>query len=223
MRRRLVAIVLAVGGCATGNVSTVAADGGSDGSPSAVVDDDAGADAAIDGPTIDATTSVCGDGVVSGAEECDDANMVATDRCDQCVVTCLGGEHKWSGNNHCYSEFTAQKTTYATAQQACKAKGGYLVSITSPAEQDFVYGTVIDKSVLLPRWLGLTDIAKEGTFAWETGEPVAYVHWTTGQPDDFQGTEDCAELYHVTGEWNDDNCTYEYHYVCEFAAPVKAP
>ncbi|MDI1451053.1 lectin-like protein [Polyangium sp. 6x1] len=163
--------------------------------------------------------AVCGDGILAGSEECDDANADPTDRCDGCAVKCLEGEQKWSGNNHCYAEFTAQKTNFANALQACATSGGYMVTVTSQAEQDFLFGTVIDKAILLPRWLGLTDIDTEGTFVWGNGEPLAYTHWQQNQPDDYNASEDCVEMYHVTGEWNDDNCTYEYHYVCEYAPP----
>ncbi|MDC3957094.1 hypothetical protein KEG38_24745 [Polyangium jinanense] len=160
--------------------------------------------------------AVCGDGILAGSEECDDANDDPADRCDGCVVKCPEGEKKWPGNNHCYVEFTAQKTNFANAHGACAATGGYMVTVTSQAEQDFLFDTVIDKTILLPRWLGLTDIATEGTFVWESGEPLAYTHWGQDQPDDYNASEDCVEMYHVTGEWNDDNCTYEYHYVCEY-------
>jgi len=160
--------------------------------------------------------SVCGDGMITGAEECEDGNMDAADRCDKCQVVCAPGEKEFPDNHHCYADFNAAKVKYASALVDCNGKGGVLVSITNQAEQDFVFGTVLDKSVDLPRWIGLSDLMVEGTFKWESAEPFAYTHWIAGQPDDFQMAEDCVEMYQVTGEWNDDNCTYEYMYVCEF-------
>jgi cysteine-rich repeat protein len=167
--------------------------------------------------------SVCGDGVVGAGEECDDGNADPSDRCDACKVHCLQGELQWLGNKHCYADFNTQKINFASALQACASKGGYLASVTSQAEQDFVFGVLIDKSVLLPRWLGLTDLATEGTFVWSSGEPFSYTHWGAQQPDNYNDAEDCVEMYHVTGEWNDDNCTYEYEYVCEYTPAGLKP
>jgi hypothetical protein len=94
-------------------------------------------------------------------------------------------------------------------------QGGSLASITSKEEQEFVYSTIIDKTIALPRWIGLTDSANEGTFVWASGEAFSYANWGASQPDDFGGVEDCVELFQGDGTWNDDNCTYEYHSVCE--------
>jgi cysteine-rich repeat protein len=159
---------------------------------------------------------VCGDGVISGAEECEDGNTNPDDRCDKCQVVCLQGEHEFSGNHHCYVDFNVAIVTYSSALVSCDGKGGKLVSITSQAEQDFVFNSVLDKSIAHPRWIGLTDLATEGMYKWESSEPVAYTHWLSGQPDNFQDSEDCVEMFQGTGEWNDDNCTYEYEYICEF-------
>ncbi|EYF04947.1 Hypothetical protein CAP_3758 [Chondromyces apiculatus DSM 436] len=237
MRGILLAVVAATVGCAAGNgddatggqgASTSASGGGGGAGGGATTGGGGGAGGTggvggAGGAGGAGGGSVCGNGIVEPTEACDDGNDDPGDRCDDCLVQCRQGEHKWEDNDHCYGEFTAQKINYEAAKQVCLSQGGYLVSLTSQAEQDFVFDTVIDPAIALPRWLGLTDLTTEGTFAWESGEPFAYTNWEAGQPDDFEGTEDCVEMYHVTGEWNDDNCTYEYHYVCEYEVAAPQP
>ncbi len=44
-------------------------------------------------------------------------------------------------------------------------------------------------------WIGLTDLAKEGTYVWQTNyEEANYTFWRTGQPDNGSGAEDCVHL-----------------------------
>lgn len=57
-------------------------------------------------------------------------------------------------------------------------------------------------------WLGATDLAKRGTFAWKsTGENLKYFNWLAGQPDNLKGNERCVQMVSgVKGKWNDNNC-----------------
>ena len=52
-------------------------------------------------------------------------------------------------------------------------------------------------------WIGYTDQASEGSFAWITGEPVDYENWAVGDPDDALGA-DWALLQAGTGYWTDE-------------------
>ena len=67
------------------------------------------------------------------------------------------------------------------AQAQAVIEEAHLVTITSEAEQIwleavFGYG---------PYWIGLTDVAKEGEWQWETGEPVIYTNWKKDDEDDW--------------------------------------
>ena len=71
-------------------------------------------------------------------------------------------------------------------------------------------------------FLGLTDVAEEGKFVWDNGEPLTaeqgtYV-WDNSQPD-AHGDEDCVEARHGEG-WdpyglNDIGCWRRDYYICE--------
>ena len=66
-------------------------------------------------------------------------------------------------------------------------------------------------------WIGANDIATEGEWRWPDGAPLGYINWTSGEPNDFDGNEDCGEIKASKGEpvWNDVPCSRELHFVCE--------
>lgn len=123
--------------------------------------------------------------------------------------TCSGGTvaARWtSGNNHCYIRIDQADMSFYEARRACENLGGYLATITSPDEQDFVWTNVGASG----RWIGFTDVRTEGTWEWITGEIAVmgqdsvYTNWNTGEPND-SGGEDGAG-FTSGGKWNDWPC-----------------
>jgi len=78
--------------------------------------------------------------------------------------------------------------TWEEAEAYARSVGGHLVTINDRAEEDWLEATFPEPDL----WIGLTDRAVEGTWAWVSGEPVTYTNWCPGQPDDWQevGGED---------------------------------
>ena len=113
-----------------------------------------------------------------------------------------------------YYEYLAGPAGWHAARDDCVAKGGHLVTISSAEENAFVWGLAPPGD----RWIGLSDEATEGVWQWVTGEPVGFVNWAAGQPDDFNGTEDYAHMWPTTGDgaWNDIVVSASYPYVLEF-------
>lgn len=104
--------------------------------------------------------------------------------------------------NHGYMVLTP--SNWSAAQAAAIALGGHLVTISSQAENDFVLLSIARPNLVDGRvWIGLTDEAEEGTFAWVTGEPLAFANWSVGEPNDTRGTQDRAEMLLFDGRWND--------------------
>ena len=65
-------------------------------------------------------------------------------------------------------------------------------------------------------WMGMNDIASEGTWAWSDGTTVSYTNWHSGEPNDGGGNEDCGQLNRFTDEtWNDEPCSSAFAYICE--------
>ena len=74
-------------------------------------------------------------------------------------------------NGHAYKWIACEDR--ADAQAQATVEGAHLVTITSEAEQiwlEAVFGAG-------RYWIGLSDVAKEDEWQWETGEPVTYTNW----------------------------------------------
>lgn len=69
-------------------------------------------------------------------------------------------------------------------------------------------------------WIGLTDRAREGTFNWVDGQPLALGFWADGQPNNL-GESDCVIAETDTyGRWNDAPCDEAHAVICEM--PCRA-
>jgi hypothetical protein len=126
----------------------------------------------------------------------------------------LLGQTTWTaGNGHSYAivEFPAETWASASADIAITLPGYHLATITSQAEQDFVWDFLL-QTVDAPNefWLGgFQDVAVETDPAegweWVTGEPWAYTNWNSGEPNDAGGVEDHLALEGgIGGVWNDE-------------------
>ena len=79
-------------------------------------------------------------------------------------------------NGHAYKRIDCEDREDAQVQAA--VEDAHLVTITNEPEQiwlEAVFGPG-------PYWIGLTDVAKDGEWQWETGEPVTYTNWK--EPDE---------------------------------------
>jgi gliding motility-associated-like protein len=125
-------------------------------------------------------------------------------------------------NGHIY-KFVAGRIPLADARAAALADSyegepGYLVTITSQDEQDFINGKTNAQNI----WTGLTDNGSEGTWYWMDGpeagtiigsgtkdsfETVAgqYSNWCRNEPNECCSGED----YMVTN-WNGGSCWNDY-------------
>ena len=86
---------------------------------------------------------------------------------------------------------------------------GYVVSILSAGEKDFLVSTFGDANLYL---IGYTDRAEEGFWRWVSGEPSGYEFWASDEPNDANEGEDIAVMnwQHAVqpepqppGAWND--------------------
>ncbi len=104
-------------------------------------------------------------------------------------------------NGHSYQRIDAQMSWHE-AKAHCEILGGYLATITSQEENDFVYSNIgIDGE---NHWLGATDEAAEGAWEWVTGETWSYSNWAVGQPDNDGGAEHYLSFWDVSpSNWND--------------------
>ena len=150
------------------------------------------------------------------------------------------GEVFFPDNGHLY-KFITGSIDWNTAETAAIGQtaygvNGYLATITSQAENDF-----ISPRLSADGWIGASDNASEGQWTWVTGPetgtlfwvgeaagslvPGQYANWNTGEPNNSPPSENCAEYYSGSSKWNDLPCSGDDlgGYVAEFGAPGNLP
>jgi hypothetical protein len=110
------------------------------------------------------------------------------------VPNIQGFTQQTNWNGHSYYRSTSPMT-WTNAKIACENMGGHLVTITSAAENNFVFSTWPSG------WIGFTDETVEGQWRWVTGEAVTYTNWNFGEPNN-SNNEDYAQFVNG-GKWND--------------------
>jgi hypothetical protein len=101
-------------------------------------------------------------------------------------------------NGHAYKKIQCQD--WHDARQKAVEEGAHLVSINNEDEQHWLQVIFRSHST----WIGLTDVEKEGTWQWDSGEPVTYTNWATQSvfPDGRPETEkDYVVITFRDGEW----------------------
>jgi len=116
-------------------------------------------------------------------------------------ATGAGAQVQNPANGHWYVGGTPD-LTFPQARALAAATGGTLVSIADAAEQQWIVGEFTTASTIL--WIGLSDEAAEGTFLWDSGEPLLYENWRSGEPDGSPGDADSVQLSMLEGgQWQD--------------------
>jgi murein DD-endopeptidase MepM/ murein hydrolase activator NlpD len=116
-------------------------------------------------------------------------------------------------NNHSYQRFDTPKL-WSQAKESCSTQGGYLATVTSKEENDWIKTQNLVGSHQWGIFLGATDAETEGTWKWITGEPFTYADWDSGQPDNWNGGENYV---HLVLKWNDIGASNNLvPYLCEW-------
>ncbi len=143
------------------------------------------------------------------------------------------------GQNHRYlAVYVEEGITWAEAQTQATDMGGYLASINSQEENDFVF-SLIDCSYFWDSiggfsfgpWLGGSQPgnAQEpgGNWGWEDGTALTYTAWHAGEPNDQGNNEDFLHFF-TPGDgnraptWNDESDTRSLKgFVVEFEPAEK--
>lgn len=110
-----------------------------------------------------------------------------------------------SFQNHFYKLYP-DSMTWEEAAAICEEAGGYLVSINTEREQEFLNSICTGEKNLY--WIGLE--RKNSGWQWIYDGPLDYANWAADEPnEDFNATEYYAQMYGKSsdtfqlGQWND--------------------
>jgi hypothetical protein len=120
---------------------------------------------------------------------------------------------------NCHDYYILNPGTWIEAQHQAEALGGDLVTINDAPENEWVRSNFANfGSQQQPIWVGLSDVAVEGTYVWADGAPLGYANWAAGEPNNL-GNEDYVMMSDaVTGEWNDAHSGLHFSGVVELPA-----
>lgn len=141
------------------------------------------------------------------------------------------------GNGHLHEAIAVPMViTWTAANQAAQSAGGYLVTITSQAENNFVFNLIDDPIYwysgynLRGPWIGgyqpLRSPEPDGGWSWVTGEPFVYSRWADGQPNELNNNNENRIHFgnkpYRTPTWNDvpENFSEIKAYVVEIPEPT---
>ena len=110
---------------------------------------------------------------------------------------------EFNNSKYFISEGTA---TWQTAQSNAQVNGGHLATITSQAENDFIFNN-INEIV----FIGLNDAQSEGNFEWDNGEAFSFTKFA----DTNSETKDYGKMNFWNGNWGLDGQYTSRKYIVE--------
>ncbi|XP_070540748.1 polycystin-1-like protein 2 [Ptychodera flava] len=128
-----------------------------------------------------------------------------------------------SDGGSCY-HFSSDLKTWQDAKDACQLIGGYLVTIETVSEQNFLEEQTMlrAESCLSPSncnsWIGLQS-ANSG-HRWISGNEAEYTEWAQGQP---LIPPECVSISAADGKWYTENCEILARYSCEMNGFLPTP
>ena len=131
------------------------------------------------------------------------------------------------GNRYLLSSTTK---SYPDARDYCASNGGYLATVTSLIEHQFITQNIIGSNSNI--WIGGNDITTEGSWIWENNEGsinsigVGFNLWATGEPNDSGGQDGLVAWYSSDSAdydsekgWDDQSTSTALKFLCEFDQP----
>ncbi|MBK7900133.1 MAG: PEP-CTERM sorting domain-containing protein [Betaproteobacteria bacterium] len=137
--------------------------------------------------------------------------------------------HYYDYINNTSGGFTQDEALADAAGRSHLGMTGYVATVTSLAEQNFIFSSVSN----LTAWLGGNDRGTEGSFTWvngpESGSAFGFTFWSGGEPNDCcSGEDDVVINWGGDGSWNDIGLPsfpdYRVGYIIEYSGtPVSVP
>lgn len=106
-----------------------------------------------------------------------------------------------SYNGHSYKIYDIGRG-WGESKKYCEDLGGYLATISSAAENEFLYNYMISSGID-SAYFGFEKA--NNTWTWVNGDSATYTNWAPGEPNNENGTEKYGMFYwkFSDGTWND--------------------
>ncbi|XP_052425433.1 CD209 antigen-like protein C isoform X2 [Carassius gibelio] len=115
----------------------------------------------------------------------------------------------WKCHQSSLYYFSYEMKNWDESRRYCRERGTDLIIINNGQEHDFVKNICGSDHF----WIGLTDVEVEGRWKWVDGSTLTYRFWASGEPNNYQGNEDCAVI--DSSEWFDTKCDNRAKWICE--------
>ena len=114
--------------------------------------------------------------------------------------------------------------SFEEAQKTCVSYGGILFEPKNQQQNEEVANAGGEFGVNF-WWIGVDDKEREGRFQWSsTKDNTNFSNWDVGQPDNYNGNQDCVSMYILktvvdkeNGKWYDNPCERKQKFICEFS------
>jgi len=127
---------------------------------------------------------------------------------------CGAGQHRFGES--CFWVSSSDLYTWGQGEDECTLRGMQLASLSSQEEHDFLWGLSGDTT-----WIGLNDLAGEGTYEWTDGTALDFVNWGPYEPTGGEAAN-CVFMYFGNeAKWGDSLCDNQYRIACR--GPASAP
>ena len=132
-------------------------------------------------------------------------------------------------NGHSYEVIEARDITWDVASAAAIAKGGHLATLTSAAENQWVFDNVVAPAFgtdylndVVQVWLGGFQkpggTEPDGGWKWVTGEKWSYTNWLEGEPNNSLNIESHLTINRLgSAQWNDEGAWVVRGYLVEYS------
>lgn len=104
--------------------------------------------------------------------------------------------------------------TWSAANSTCRSMGGNLVVPRNGNENDVIFQIARQNRLKSP-WIGLVRHEDKELYT-VCGSKPTYTSWARGKPDNKGGRENCGQFWKNAGQWNDESCTRQLHFICEY-------
>lgn len=120
---------------------------------------------------------------------------------------------RFSGNGHYYQRLDEASISWSKAKLQCETLSGYLATITSENEQNFIADAFLDSSGDALKGYHIGGQKLSGKWKWINNETWNYTNWWDGHP---FNVADRLSIYN-DGYWLDKNISKNIDgYICEF-------